>query len=73
MDPRFDILHRSSHIAHCIMAFATAVSFHVLCSPSHDPLVVFIEEICLLEAFRDKEDAAAPDEDCEGTFDYIKP
>lgn len=73
MNPCFDILHGCLHVAHCIMPFAATVCFHVLCSSSHNPLVVFIEEVCFLKAFRDKEYAAQPYNNREGAFDYIQP
>lgn len=73
MNPRLDILHRSFHVAHCIMPFAATVRFHILCSASHNPLVVFIEEVRLLKAFRDKEYAAQSHNNGESAFDYIQP
>jgi hypothetical protein len=73
MHPTLRIFGSLNDVIFSIMTGTSTVRFHLLGTLSHEPLILYIQEIRCLEVLRDEEDTARSPCDCDYAFNDVKP
>ncbi len=73
MEPTLDILRGFLDILHSVVSRATTIRLCKFSTVPHDNSVFLIQEICRLEVLGYDIDAYRSVDDCDDTFDNVKP